>query len=77
VLVHVVGNKVPGIEIFGGLDLKSCTMSDYANAIRAVGAMSCILASDLGRTANPLHPDGLAAFFAGFRRKKFRRRRSG
>jgi hypothetical protein len=39
----------------------------YADAIRAVGAASCILASDLGQVGNPLHPDGLAAFFAAMR----------
>lgn len=44
---------------------KSYEMSDYAKAIREVGPKSCILASDLGQAANPLHPDGLAAFFAG------------
>jgi len=44
---------------------QSLTMSEYAAAIRATGARSCILASDLGQAANPLHPDGLAAFFAG------------
>jgi hypothetical protein len=38
--------------------------ADYAKAIRAVGPKSCILASDLGQAGNPLHPDGLAAFFA-------------
>ena len=44
---------------------KSLEMSDYVKAIREVGAKSCILASDLGQAGNPLHPDGLAAFFAG------------
>jgi len=44
---------------------KSGTMSGYAEAIRQVGAQHCILASDLGQPGNPLHPDGLAAFFAG------------
>jgi hypothetical protein len=44
---------------------KSLTMGDYAKAIREVGPRSCILASDLGQAANPLHPDGLEAFFAG------------
>ena len=39
----------------------------YADAIRAVGAGSCILASDLGQVGNPLHPDGLAMFFAALR----------
>ena len=40
------------------------TAADYARAIRAIGPASCILASDLGQPANPLHPDGLTAFFA-------------
>jgi len=40
-------------------------MADYARAIREVGPQSCVLASDLGQVGNPLHPDGLAAFFAG------------
>jgi hypothetical protein len=44
------------------------TMADYARAIRAVGAEHCILASDLGQVGNPLHPDGLAEFFAGLER---------
>jgi len=44
---------------------KSFEMRDYVKAIREVGPKSCILSSDLGQAANPLHPDGLAAFFAG------------
>jgi hypothetical protein len=40
---------------------------DYAEAIRAVGPEHCILASDLGQVGNPLHPDGLAMFFAALR----------
>jgi hypothetical protein len=44
---------------------KEFEMADYVKAIRAVGARSCILSSDLGQAANPLHPDGLSAFFAG------------
>jgi hypothetical protein len=51
----------------GLLGANKASMHDYANAIRAVGAASCILASDLGQVGNPLHPDGLAAFFAGLR----------
>jgi hypothetical protein len=34
-----------------------------AKAIREVGPEFCILSSDLGQAANPLHPDGLLAFF--------------
>jgi hypothetical protein len=48
---------------------KAFEMRDYANAIRQIGAKSCILASDLGQVGNPLHPDGLAAFFAGLRKE--------
>lgn len=44
---------------------KEYEMSDYARAIREVGAKSCILSSDMGQVGNPVHPDGLAAFFAG------------
>ena len=48
---------------------KSYAMSDYAKAILEVGPQSCILSSDLGQVGNPLHPDGLAAFFAGLRKE--------
>ena len=47
------------------------TIGDYAKAIRAVGPASCILASDLGQPANPLHPDGLLAFFAALKQQGF------
>jgi hypothetical protein len=46
-------------------------IGDYAKAIRAVGTQSCILSSDLGQPANPLHPDGLAAFFAALKKEGF------
>jgi hypothetical protein len=48
---------------------KSYEMRDYVNAIREIGPASCILSSDLGQVGNPLHPDGLAAFFAGLRKE--------
>src|SRR5712691_642756 len=44
---------------------KSFAMGDYARAIRELGPKSCILSSDLGQAGNPLHPDGLQAFFDG------------
>jgi hypothetical protein len=46
---------------------KEFTFAEYAAAIRAVGPEHCILSSDLGQANNPLHPDGLAAFFAGLK----------
>jgi hypothetical protein len=42
---------------------------EYADAIRAIGAERCILASDLGQAANPPHPEGLFAFFAAMQRE--------
>ncbi|HTS60416.1 MAG TPA: DUF6282 family protein [Candidatus Acidoferrales bacterium] len=44
---------------------KEFTFADYAKAIREVGAEHCILSSDLGQAGNPVHTEGLAAFFAG------------
>jgi hypothetical protein len=46
-------------------------IADYAKAIRAVGPEWCILSSDLGQAANPLHPDGLVAFFAALKKEGF------
>ncbi len=43
------------------------TFAEYAKAIREVGPEHCILASDLGQAANPIHTVGLAAFFAGLK----------
>src|SRR5215469_5571950 len=51
----------------GLLGANKAAPRDYAEAIRAVGAASCILAGDLGQVGNPLHPDGLVAFFAALR----------
>jgi hypothetical protein len=50
---------------------KEFDFAEYATAIRAVGVEHCILSSDLGQAANPLHPEGLAAFFAGLRMAGF------
>lgn len=35
----------------------------YVKAIRAVGPEFCVLSSDLGQPANPLHPDGLLQLY--------------
>ncbi|PWT99171.1 MAG: hypothetical protein C5B51_27715 [Terriglobia bacterium] len=60
------------IEIdYGGLLGRNSQfkIGDYARAIREVGPASCILSSDLGQLGNPLHPDGLAAFFDALRKE--------
>jgi hypothetical protein len=38
-------------------------VAESVKAIREVGPQFCILSSDLGQAANPLHPAGLQAFF--------------
>lgn len=50
---------------------KAFDIPEYAQAIRAVGPEHCILSSDLGQAGNPLHPDGLEAFFATLRGQGF------
>ncbi|MCU1237020.1 MAG: hypothetical protein JWP63_4987 [Candidatus Solibacter sp.] len=50
---------------------KEFDFGDYAMAIRGVGVEHCILSSDLGQAGNPLHPDGLVAFFAGLKQAGF------
>src|SRR6185436_13313306 len=44
-------------------------MAANAKAIREVGPAYCILSSDLGQPNNPLHPDGLAEFFAALKKE--------
>jgi hypothetical protein len=51
---------------------KMFDMPEYAAAIRHVGPEHCILSSDLGQEGNPLHPDGLVAFFTGLKTQGFR-----
>jgi Family of unknown function (DUF6282) len=55
--------------VYNGLTgtAKEYDFADYAKAIRFVGVEHCILSSDMGQPGNPLHPDGLAAFYAGLR----------
>ena len=48
---------------------KESAAGDYVKAIREVGAKSCILSSDMGQVGNPLHPDGLVAFFTSLRKE--------
>jgi hypothetical protein len=43
---------------------KEFSPADYAKAIREVGPAHCILSSDLGQAANPVHTEGLIAYFA-------------
>lgn len=59
--------------VYNGLigHYKEFDFADYAKAIRAVGVEHCILSSDMGQPGNPLHPDGLVAFFKGMREQGF------
>lgn len=59
--------------VYNGLTgaAKEYGFADYAKAIRAIGVEHCILASDMGQPANPVHPDGLQLFFDGLRHEGF------
>jgi len=50
---------------------KQYEFADYAKAIRAVGVEHSILSSDMGQVGNPIHTDGLVAFFKGLREQGF------
>jgi hypothetical protein len=43
----------------------------YAPAIRQVGPAFCVLSSDLGQAANPLHPDGLLMLYQYLKEQGF------
>jgi hypothetical protein len=47
------------------------SIAELASAIRRLGPEHCILSSDLGQAANPLHPDGLLAFFRALSERGF------
>lgn len=44
---------------------RQVSVADMAEAIRQVGAEHFVLASDLGQTENPIHPDGYKRLVAG------------
>lgn len=50
---------------------KEFSFADYAKAIRAIGVDHCILSSDMGQPSNPIHTDGLVAFFKGMAQQGF------
>ena len=59
--------------VYNGLTgtAKEFSFADYARAIRFVGVDHCILSSDMGQPGNPLHTDGLIAFYEGLRGQGF------
>jgi hypothetical protein len=59
--------------VYNGLigKFKEFEFADYAKAIRAVGVDHCVLSSDMGQPANPLHPDGLLILYKGLRDQGF------
>ena len=52
---------------------KEFVIADYTRAIRAIGPQHCILSSDLGQAANPVHTDGWVAYLAALRTEGFTR----
>ncbi len=59
--------------VYNGLigSYKEFTFKDYARAIRYVGVEHCILSSDMGQPANPMHPDGLLLLYKGLEEQGF------
>jgi hypothetical protein len=57
--------------VYNGLigNSKQFDFADYAKAIRAIGPDHCILSSDMGQPANPLHPDALVLLFDGLKKQ--------
>jgi hypothetical protein len=57
--------------VYNGLigPFKEFEFADYAAMIRAVGVQCSILASDLGQPVNPVHPEGLKAYFEGMQQQ--------
>ena len=43
--------------------------AEYGRTIRALGPAPFILSTDLGQPNNPLHPDGMIAFFKAMRKE--------
>ncbi|MBV8894600.1 MAG: hypothetical protein JO266_21920 [Acidobacteria bacterium] len=43
--------------------------AEYARAIREIGPEHFILSTDLGQANNPLHPDGMLAYFEALRKE--------
>jgi hypothetical protein len=48
-------------------EAKGVSLREMAEAVKAVGAQHCILATDLGQTGNPIHPDGYKLLVAGLK----------
>ena len=48
------------------------SLDEYAEAIREIGVEHVILSSDLGQPMNPVHTEGLKAFFDGLTERGFR-----
>jgi len=48
---------------------KHVSMDDFANAIKAVGAQNCIMATDLGQYLNPTPADGLKEFILELKKR--------
>jgi Family of unknown function (DUF6282) len=53
--------------VYNGLigGYKEFEFTDYARAMKAVGAEHCILSSDMGQVTNPVHTEALKTYYAG------------
>ena len=61
-LNHLMG---PNAHLDWMHEWNQVSIADMAAAIKEVGAAHFVLASDLGQTGNPIHPDGLESLVLG------------
>ena len=62
---------VPRAMLIGCVLVAALYLAVNFVCVRVLGPEHVILSSDLGQAGNPLHPDGLAAFFEALRREGF------
>ncbi len=67
-LEYTFNGILPPNPVWGG---GGSSIEAYVKTIRAVGPEHCILSSDLGQPMNPVHTDGLIAFFGQLKANGF------
>ena len=66
-LIYLSALQGPQAHMAWLRESKGVSIRDMAEAVKAVGAQHCILATDLGQTGNPIHPDGYKLLVAGLK----------
>ena len=70
-VLKVVGSMDPRMGCCIDIGHTARAGTDVVEAIRQVGPAFCVLSSDLGQAANPLHPDGLLMLYQYLKNQGF------